>query len=193
MPQFSGPPRFRSRITILYKIIIVIIAALIISNFIYKNTSIYFKKWYYPPFSLQFNEQELYMAKGTEFKLKVIGINKKVYNYYTTDFKVAGVNFNGRVFAYRPGKAYIIAKVDGKKLKCRVNVLDINRKKLSMSVGETERLKILGDAGRIKYQSSDTQVANIDKSGSVKARKSGKTVVIASTRGLTFRCEVTVK
>lgn len=193
MKQSAGKHSIRYRVQILYRLAIVIIAALIISEFVYEYTSIYFRKWYYPPFSVHLNEQDLYLAKGTEYKLRVVGFNKKVYNYYTTDFKVAGVNFNGRVFAYRTGKAFIIAKVDGKKLKCRVNVLDINKKKLTMSVGESYRLKILGNSNRITYKSSNTEVAITNKSGNLKAKKSGKTVITVKTRGLTFRCDVTVK
>lgn len=69
------------------------------------------------------------MVKGEEFRLFVYGINKRV-SYHSTNFRVAGVNFNGRVFAYQTGKAYIIAKVDNKELKCRVKVIDLNKKDL---------------------------------------------------------------
>ena len=57
---------------------------------------------------------------------------------------MAGVDFAGRVFAYQTGKAFIIAKVDNKKLKCRVKVIDLNKKKLNLDVGKSFRLRIKG-------------------------------------------------
>lgn len=177
----------------LYKMVIIIIIALVIFDFVFEHSSIFFKKWYYPPFSLHLNEQDLYLAKGDEFKLRVIGINKWVDNYYSTDFKVAGVNFEGKITAYRTGNAMIVVKVDKKKLKCRVNVLDLNKKKLSLSVGETFRLKMEGAAGRTKYTSSNKAVATVNRKGEIRAKKRGRTIITVKARGLTFRCTVTVK
>mgnify|MGYP001280718252 CR=1 FL=1 len=132
------------------------------------------------------------MVKGEEFKLFVYGINKRV-SFYSTNFRVAGVNFNGRVFAYNTGKAIIVAKVDNKKLKCRVKVMDLNRKNLSLQVGETFRLKVKGPVYFASYKSSNPEVAEVNWFGKIKANKPGRTKITVNVKGKKMVCNVTVR
>jgi uncharacterized protein YjdB len=184
--------RKRNSIGQIYKFIIIAIAGLLILHSILENTSLYYRKIYISPLSLHLNSNDIVLAKGEEFKLRVIGINKRV-TYSTTNFRVAGVNFNGRVFAYQTGKAFIIVKVDKKVLKCRVRVLNINKEKLTLSVGDTYRLKLLGSAGLPSYKSSEPEVATVNWRGKITAKNKGKTVISAEAKGKTFHCTVTVK
>jgi uncharacterized protein YjdB len=144
------------------------------------------------PFSLHLNKQDIYMIKGEETHLSVFGLNKRV-SYGSTNFRVVGVNFNGRLFAYRTGKAYIIAKVRGKELKCRVHVIDINKDKLKLKSGNTYRLRIKGTGSAVKWKSSDTNVAIVNWYGKVKAVYPGKAVITAKVKGRILRCTVYVK
>lgn len=176
----------------IYRFVVILIIFFLIVNYIVKNSSIYYRKLYYSPISLQLNMKDLVLAKGEEYKLHVNRPNKRV-SYSSTNFRVAGVNFNGRVYAYRTGKAYIIAKVSGKKLICRVRVLDINKSKLSLSVGKSYRIKIYGSAGFPSYKSSNPKVATINWRGKVKAKKPGKTTITVKARGKYFTCTVIVR
>ncbi len=176
----------------LYKFIIVAIAVILIVSLIIENSSPYFRKIYYPLFSIHLNKQDVVLKKGEEFKLRVIGINQRV-KYSSTDFRVAGVNFNGRVFAYQTGDCFIIAKTGSKELKCRVTVLDINKEKLTLRVGGSYRLSIRGGGGFPNYKSSNPTVAGVSWLGKVKAKSKGSAVITVKAKGKTFRCTVVVK
>ncbi len=176
----------------LFQLMIIGIAVILILHFIITNSSVYFRKMYRPLFSIHLNKNDVVLAKGEECKLRVIGINERV-KYSSTDFRVAGVNFNGRVFAYQTGNCFIIARVGKKELKCRVLVLDINKEKLTLRVGEGYRLKMKGGGGIPNYKSSNTEVASVSWTGKVKAKSKGRTVITVKAKGKTFKCTVIVK
>ncbi len=182
----------RNPINQICRFIVIAIAVFLILHYILENSSLFYRKLYISPFSLHLNENDIVLKKGEEFKLRVIGINKRC-SFSTTDFRVAGVNFNGRVFAYRTGNAYIIVKVEKKVFKCRVRVLDINKEKLNLSVGDTDRLKLQGGAGFTRYNSSDPKVVKVNRWGKVTALKKGKAVITVKAKGKNFRCTVTVR
>lgn len=131
------------------------------------------------------------MLKGEEFHLSVFGINKRI-SYHSTNFLVAGVNFTGRVYAYRTGKAFIIVKVDGKKLKCRVRVIDINKKSIILKEGKSFRLKIHGGGCFIRWKTGNSEIATVNRFGRVKAKNKGITVITAKVKGKIVRCKVRV-
>ena len=114
-------------------------------------------------------------------------------SFYSTNFRVAGVNFNGRVYAYRTGKAVIIAKVGKRKLKCRVKVIDLNRKRLNLRLGDTFRLRVKGPACFVRYTSSNSSVATVNIFGKVKAKRPGKTTITANVKGKHLKCVITVR
>ncbi len=156
------------------------------------NSSLFYRKLVVLPFVLHLNERDLYLIKGEEFHLYVFGINKRV-SFYSTNFKVAEVNFNGRVFGYQTGKAFIIAEVDNKELKCRVHVIDINKKTLRLKKGDSYRLKIRGTPSFVRWKSGDTRVAEVSLLGNVKAVAKGKTVIVAKVKGKILTCNVIVE
>jgi hypothetical protein len=175
----------------IYKYIIIVIAILLVLRYLYQNSSLFFRKNIVMPFSLHLNERDLYMIKGEEFHLYVYDINKRV-SFSTTNFRVAGVNFNGRVFAYNTGKAFIIAKVDKKELRCRVHVIDINKDALKLSAGETYKLKIKGSRSLVSWKSGDRKIATVSMFGKVTAKSRGSTVITAKIKGRTLKCKVVV-
>ncbi len=175
-----------------YKLIIIGLAVILILDFIIERSSVYFRKIYYPLFSVHLNKQDVILARGEEFKLRIIGINERV-KYSSTDSRVAFVNFNGRIYALQTGHCHIIAKAGKKELKCRVRVIDINKDKLTLKVGQSSRLRIKGPGGFPSYKSSNPEVARVSRTGKVKARAKGRAVITVKARGKTFKCIVTVK
>lgn len=176
----------------LYKYVIIVLIIVLLFNFLIHNSSIYFRTGITMPFSLHLNKQDIYMVKGEETHLSVFGINKRV-SFYSTNFRVAGVNFNGRVFAYQTGKAFIVAKVDGKELKCRVHVIDINKNTLELKKGKTYRLKISGTGANISWKSNHKTIATVNMFGKVKAKRKGTAVITAKVKGRTLKCIVVVR
>lgn len=140
-------------------VIVVIILVAFLRLFI-PHTSLFFRYIKPLPFSLHLSEQDLVLKKGEMHSLYIKGLNKRV-KYSSSNFRVAGVNLTGRVFAYQPGTAFIIAKVDNKELKCRVRVIDLNKDKLNMSIGNSYKLKVLGPAKFVRWKSSDEKVATV--------------------------------
>ncbi|NLJ97000.1 MAG: hypothetical protein GX321_07570 [Clostridiales bacterium] len=175
----------------IYKGVSLILIILLILCYLYINSSLFYRIKLILPFSLHLNKQELILTKGEEYRLFVYGINKWV-SYSSTNFRVAGVDFAGRVFAYQTGKAFIIAKVDNKKLKCRVKVIDLNKKKLNLDVGKSFRLRIKGPAVFARYKSNYPKVASVNKFGKVQANKPGKAIITVKVKGKILKCRVTV-
>lgn len=180
------PPLYR-----IIKYIIILIAALLVLNYLYQNSSLFYRKTFTMPLSLHLNKNDIYMIKGEEFHLYVFDINKRV-SFSSTNFRVAGVNFNGRVFAYNTGKAFIIAKVGKKELRCRVHVVDINSKSIELKSGESYRLKIKGSNAFISWKSKDKEIATVSMFGKVTAKSRGSTVITARIKGKTLKCKVVV-
>lgn len=177
-----------------YKSFSLIIIIILIISYLYINSSLFYRIKIILPFSIHLNRQELYMAKGEKFRLYVYGIRiYKWVSYSSTNFRVAGVDFTGRVYAHRTGKSFIIAKVDNKKLKCRVKVIDLNKKKLNLKAGKSFRLTIKGPAVFARYKSSNSKVASVNRFGRVQAKKPGNATITVNVKGKILKCSVTVK
>ncbi len=184
------------KLQLIIKGIIIFVSALIIFQFVYENSSLYFRTnnifHRRTLFSLHLNHNELYMKKGEETHLYVVALNKRV-SFTSTDFRVAGVNFNGRVYAYQTGDCFILAKVDDRILKCRVHVMDINKSHITLRIGRTKRLDIQGTGALKRWKSSNPDIATVNMFGRVKGKSKGKAIIYARAKGRTFTCEVKVQ
>ena len=176
---------------IFVQILIIVIATVLIFHYIYENSSLFYRKSITLPFSLHLNCNDLVMVRGEEFHLHVFTLHKWI-SYSSTNFRVAGVNFNGRIFAHQTGKAFILVKADDRVLKCRVRVIDINNEKLTLKVGDTFHLKIKGIMSAPSWKSSNSNVASVNLFGKVKAKEIGTTVITAKVKGKTVQCKVAV-
>lgn len=106
-----------SFISILYYLFLVIL----ISYLIWPYTRFYYKKEVFRSFSYRLNKESVTLKVNKRCRIYVTNINKRV-SYSTTDFKVAGVNQLGIVYAKKKGTAVIRVKVEGEVLKCKVIV-----------------------------------------------------------------------
>ena len=70
----------------------------------------------------------------------------------------------------------------------------LNRKKATLRVGKTTRLRVK-NAGKkkVKWSSSKKKIATVNKKGIVKAQNPGKTVIKAKVGGKVLKCRVTVR
>ncbi len=71
--------------------------------------------------AVKMNQKTLYLTPKKSYKLKLKGTKKKV-TWKSSNKKVATVSKSGKVTARKIGKATIVAKVKGKKYKCKVYV-----------------------------------------------------------------------
>lgn len=69
----------------------------------------------------------------------------------------------------------------------------LNKRKATIYVGGTVKLKVLHKKKSVKWSSSKKAVASVSKSGLVKGKKEGTATITARTGGKKFSCKVTVK
>ena len=67
----------------------------------------------------------------------------------------------------------------------------ISSKSVNLIVGKTKTIKIKGTDKKVKWSSSNKNVATVKK-GKVKAIKKGKTTIIAKVNGKKYKCKVRV-
>ena len=135
-------------------------------------------------------EQNVVPLDTSEFSSKV--------TWTSSDPMVAYV-IEDYLFAFKKGTATITAKADGKTKKFKVKVksndidkLGLNAYEITLGVKDTFQLYCGNTAESVKWSSSDSKVASVDKKGKVKAIKCGKATITASSRGKTVKCKVTV-
>lgn len=67
------------------------------------------------------------------------------------------------------------------------------KKKATVKVGKTVKLKVKNAEGTVKWSSSKKSVATVNKNGKVKGIKKGTATIKAKVDGETLKCKVTVK
>lgn len=68
----------------------------------------------------------------------------------------------------------------------------INKKKLSLDVGDTYQLKISGSTGAVKWTSTDTDIAKVSSKGKVTAKSVGIVIITATVKKKEYNCVVNV-
>ena len=71
--------------------------------------------------------------------------------------------------------------------------IKLNKTKITLRVGKTYKLKLKNNKRKIKWTSSKKKVATVSNKGKIKAKKPGKTVIIAKAGKKKYKCKVTVK
>ena len=71
--------------------------------------------------TVRLSKSSAILIKGQTLQLKVTGTKSKV-KWYTSKSSIATVSQSGKVTAKKSGTAYITARVNGQKLKCKVSV-----------------------------------------------------------------------
>ena len=138
------------------------------------------------------SKTKLTLLKGQTYTLKVKKAEGTV-NWSSKKKTIATVK-NGKVKAKKKGTVYIIAKVDGARLKCKVTVEDpkLSKKKATLDTGKTLALKLSGTKQKITWKSANTKVATVTSKGVVKAVAPGTAKITATVLKKKFTCTVTV-
>lgn len=140
------------------------------------------------------NKKNTTLIKGQTLVLKVSGTKSKI-KWSSSNKTVATVNSTGKVTAKKKGTATITAKIRKKTLSCKITVEtpSINKKTLSLQKGETYSLKINGTKQKVKWSSSDKNIATVNKNGKVTAKKAGSAKIFATVSNKKYICKLTVK
>ena len=139
------------------------------------------------------SKKQVTVYVGSSTNLKVKGTNKKIA-WTTSNPKVATVTAKGKVTGKKKGKAYITAKVSGKKYKCAVTVKNpyLNHTKLKLVERDKCTLNLTGTKVK-NFSSNKKSVAIINNKGKITAKKAGKAIIsVRGKNGKTYKCTVTV-
>lgn len=164
---------------------------LLIGALVYPHTTFYYRKEAFPSVMERMINREIVLRKGT---------NKKVYTnilaqnirYSSSDFKVAFVNQYGRVYGNKTGRAVIRVKTNKKTYRCKVYVIDINKKNITLRVNDTEQLILKGKLKKVRWSSKNQNIVKVNKNGKITGLKEGKTIIYGYVRDTYVTCNVTV-
>ncbi len=140
------------------------------------------------------------ISKGTKTNVKVTYNKKNVTSkakFKTSNRKVATVSKKGVVTGKKAGTAYITATYKGKtskKVKITVAQLSLNKSKVKLNVGKTAILTAKYNKKKVNptFKSSNPNVASVNKSGKITAKKKGTVTITATYKKSKVSCKVTV-
>lgn len=140
------------------------------------------------------NKKKVTLIKGQTTALKISGTKKKA-KWSSSKKSVATVSSKGKVTAKKKGTATITAKIGNKKYTCKVTVQTpkISSSKITISIGETSKIKVNGTDQKITWKSANKKIATVDKNGNVVGKKAGKVKITATVLKKKYSCTVTVK
>ncbi len=154
-------------------------------------------------------DENVYVGDKVKLDVTVIpeNANNKNFTLKSLNEDVATIDEQGNVIAKAYGKARIMATSEDGEFTdiCEFDVFEhvtgvnINSSNLNLKIGENKTLEAIikpegKTDGQIKWSSSDIDVAEVDDSGTVKAKAKGTAIITVTTvdGGYTASCEVKV-
>lgn len=145
--------------------------------------------------SVKTTKSTLYILDSANNKVKLTvtynGKNvTKAAKYKSSNSKIAKVNKNGVVTAVRPGTVKITTKYKDKSRTTKVTIkkakLSLNKKTVELNRGQKFTLKAFANKSgisnkNIKWTSSNSKVASINKNGIITTKKNGTTTISCKT------------
>ena len=114
----------------------------------------------------------------------------KAAKYKSSNSKIAKVNKNGTITAVRPGTVKITTKYKGKSCTTKVTIkrakLSLNKKTVELNRGQKFTLKAFANKSgisnkNVKWTSSNSKVASINKNGIITTKKNGTATISCKT------------
>lgn len=104
------------------------------------------------------------------------------------------MNFAKRIVAFVLVLSLVITMMPLAQANAASKRIKLNRKKATIYVGKTIKLKVKNKKGKkVKWISKNRKVATVSKKGRVKAKKVGKATIIAKVGNKKLKCKITVK
>ena len=144
----------------------------------------------------EISNTSIILTKGESKKIKLLWSEDSTIKWSTSNKKVATVK-NGKITAKKKGKATITAKVEDRDYRCKVTVEEpyISKKSITISVGESYKLKMKGTTRYPDWSSSKKSVVAVASYsyGEVTGKKKGTAYVTAKIGKKKYKCKVKVE
>ena len=135
---------------------------------------------------------------GSTTTLTISGSKKKV-TWSTSNKKIVNIDSKGKITAVAIGTASITAAVSGKKIKCKITVVEqtaLTNSSITLNVGKRNFIRVKGKTTALTTASdwgtSNKKIATVDSKGNITAISVGTAVITASIHGKKYNCKVTV-
>lgn len=139
--------------------------------------------------NIKLNNTSAVLAITETLQLSVEGA-EEIVKWFVSDNEVASVSSSGKVTAKAVGEITVTAKIGDEKLTCLIKVqkhrIAPSKKEITVNVKLT--LKVLGDikGKTLKWSSSDSEIAVINKNGVITVKKQGKVKISVSIDGIKY-------
>lgn len=137
------------------------------------------------------------LYQGGTAALEVKGAAQRV-TWKSSDRSVVTSRRTGKtaakLTAKKAGTATMTATVGGKSYKCKVTVkkLKLNKKKETVLISYSKKLKVNDTSRKATWKSSNPKVAAVDSEGNVTGKKAGTATITATVGKRKLKCKVTV-
>ena len=141
--------------------------------------------------AISLKDKAITLELGHYKTLRIQGTTQKA-TWYSKNLKAAKVASDGRVTAMGWGTTTVGANVGGKTLTCKVTIVQMNKKNLTLAPGSSSTLTLWGAVNKVTWTSSDSKVATVDGNGYVTGIASGTATITATVDGTKVTSKVTV-
>ena len=151
---------------------------------------------------LALDRTSITLTVGGSYTLKLTipsRFTDKTVTWKSSNPDIVTVDKNGKITAKKVGSAEVTATVEGESVTVKVTVKEKTEEKdvevtkigvsgdKEMNVGDSQKLKLTVKPSNatnkdVKWESSDTSIATVDKNGKVKALKEGKVTITATAK-----------
>ena len=137
------------------------------------------------------NETDLTLEVGRYRTLKVYG-SRLTPTFRSANNRAATVTTKGRITARGWGSTTIYTYVENKTLRTKVTIVQINKKYVTLTPGNTSALTLWGADNSTTWKSNNTKVATVSENGLVTAIGNGTATITATFNGKNITSEITV-
>ena len=146
---------------------------------------------------VKISETEHAINVGENFTLKITGTSEKI-TWSSSDASIATVDKNGKVTAKKEGTATITATIGKTKYTCTVYVEDLDPwwngdDDLALQKGHTYERLAFNTKQDVSWSSSNSNIAKVDKDGTVTGINVGSATITAKVGNKTFTFKLIVR
>ncbi|MCH5304067.1 MAG: Ig-like domain-containing protein [Ruminococcus sp.] len=162
----------------------------VLNNCKYKNGSFNGVTYKAKPY-LKSTSKTIYLKGKYTLELKSAS---GTVTYKSKDKTIAKISKDGVVTALKEGETKVYATVGETVLKCKIKVSNPILSKASLNIlkGKTKKLTVTGGNGKISWKSKNKNIATVNSSGVITAKKYGKTTITATRNDIKMECVVKV-